>query len=47
MKQISGMKKHLSETQSKCYGRNIFHIKMDRNQENEANFKEYELNDLF
>ena len=46
-KNITEMKKHVKENYSECGSSTIFHIKIDRNDENEANFKEYKQSEIF
>ena len=46
-KTISEMKKHRYEKSKECLSTTIFHVKTDRNDENQANFKEYKENELF
>ena len=38
---ITEMKKHVKENYSECGSSTNFHIKIDRNDDNKANFKEY------
>ena len=40
-KQISKMKKHIAENKENCGTSCIYHIKIDRNNESEADYKEY------
>ena len=46
-KQISKMKKHIAENKENCGTSCIYHIKIDRNNESEADYKEYKQSDIF
>ena len=44
---ITGMKNHIKENHEKCGLSNIFHIKLDRMDDNEAKYKEYKQSEIF
>ena len=46
-RQISEMKKHEKENRGKCDQKCTWHIKLDRNNQEEANMNLYENSDLF
>ena len=46
-KSITEMKKHVKANYSVCGSSTIFHIKLDRNYDNEANFKEHKQSEFF
>ena len=46
-KTISDMKKHIAAKNNDFGLSSIFHVKMDRNNDNEADWKEYKQNELF
>ena len=41
------MKNHIKENHEKCGLSNIFHIKLDRMDDNEATYKEYKQSEIF
>ena len=44
---ITGMKNHIKENHEKCGLSTIFHIKLDRMDDNEATFKEYKQSEIY